>query len=212
ASFADQEFITCISKPAFWEGRCDVSGEAFGQPARGLAYIERSGFEPVRDLDEFFAAVGEEVRKSVKALMPMEPTRAEVQELIAAPDRPQYLDGVDNAQIARSLFAPIREIADRGGKSWRSYAALACCDVVQGDSRKFIQWLAIPELMHVGSLIVDDVEDKSTVRRGGLAAHLIYGEPVAINSGTAGYFITQRLLRTSARSADHHLRLPDLHF
>jgi geranylgeranyl pyrophosphate synthase/predicted secreted hydrolase len=212
ASFADQEFITCISKPAFWEGRCDVGGTAFGRPATGLSYIERSGFEPVRDLDEFFSAVGEEVRRSVKALMPLEPTRSEVQELIAAEDRPQYLDGVDEGQVARSLFAPIREIADRGGKSWRSYAALACCDVVQGDSRKFVQWLAIPELMHVGSLIVDDVQDKSELRRGGKACHLIYGEPLAINAGTAAYFITQRLLRTSEVSAHDKLRLYDLYF
>jgi geranylgeranyl pyrophosphate synthase/predicted secreted hydrolase len=212
ASFADQEFITCISKPAFWEGRCEVEGTAFGKETRGLAYIERSGFEPVRDLDEFFAAVGEEVRKSVKELMPLEPTRPQVQELIAAPDRPQYMDGVDEGQVSRSLFAPIREIADRGGKSWRSYAALACCDVVQGDSRKFIQWLAIPELMHVGSLIVDDVQDQSELRRGGKACHLIYGEPLAINAGTAAYFITQRLLRTSEVSAHDKLRLYDLYF
>jgi geranylgeranyl pyrophosphate synthase/predicted secreted hydrolase len=212
AAFADQEFITCISKPAFWEGRVKVRGAVGGKPVTGIGYIERSGFEPVRDLDEFFAAVGEEVRKSVAALMPMEPTHAQVRELIAADDRDQYMDGVDKQQIARSLFKPLREIADRGGKSWRSYAALACCDVVEGDSRKFVQWLAIPELMHVGSLIVDDVEDKSTVRRGGPAAHLIYGEPLAINSGTAGYFITQRLLRTSEVSANDKLRLYDLYF
>ncbi|HEX9101158.1 MAG TPA: polyprenyl synthetase family protein, partial [Polyangia bacterium] len=212
AAFADQEFITCISKPAFWEGRCNVRGTVRGQEVGGLGYIERSGFEPVADLDEFFAAVGEEVRKSVATLMPLEPTHAEVRELIAAEDRDQYMDGVDTQQIARSLFKPLREIADRGGKSWRSYAALACCDVVEGDSRKFVQWLAIPELMHVGSLIVDDVEDKSTVRRGGPAAHLIYGEPLAINSGTAGYFITQRLLRTSEVSPNDKLRLYDLYF
>lgn len=212
ASFADQEFITCISKPAFWEGRCDVVGQCLGAPAKGLAYIERSGFEPIHDLDEFFAAVGEEVRRSVATLMPLTPSRAAVQELIAAPDRPQYMDGVDEQQIARSLFAPVRAVADRGGKSWRSYAALACCDVVEGDSRKFVQWLAIPELMHVGSLIVDDVEDKSTVRRGGPACHLVYGEPLAINAGTAAYFITQRLLRTSEVSAQDKLRLYDLYF
>ena len=212
AAFADQEFITCISKPAFWEGRCNVRGTVRGQSTAGLGYIERSGFEPVRDLDEFFSAVGDEVRKSVAALMPMEPTHEQVRELIAADDRDQYMDGVDKQQIARSLFKPLREIADRGGKSWRSYAALACCDVVEGDSRKFVQWLAIPELMHVGSLIVDDVEDKSTVRRGGPACHLLYGEPLAINSGTAGYFITQRLLRTSEVSAHDKLRLYDLYF
>src|SRR5260370_15625078 len=122
------------------------------------------------------------------------------------------MDGVDIGQVARSLVAPNREIADRGGKSWRSYAALACCDVVEGDSRKFVQWLAVPELMHVGSLIVDDVEDKSTVRRGGPASHLSYGEPLAINSGTAGYFITQRLLQTSEVSDHDKLRLYDLYF
>jgi geranylgeranyl pyrophosphate synthase/predicted secreted hydrolase len=212
ASFADQEFITCISKPAFWEGRCDARGTVGGQQTAGLGYIERSGFEPVRDLDEFFAAVGEEVRKSVAELLPLEPTHEQARELIAADDRDQYLDGVDRPQLGRSLFKPIREIADRGGKSWRSYAALACCDVVEGDSRKFIQWLAIPELMHVGSLIVDDVEDKSTLRRGGPAAHLIYGEPISINAGTAAYFITQRLLRTSEVSAQDKLRLYDLYF
>jgi geranylgeranyl pyrophosphate synthase/predicted secreted hydrolase len=212
ASFADQEFITCISKPAFWEGRCDVRGTVKNAPVNGLAYIERSGFEPVRDLDEFFSAVGEEVRKSVAQLLPLEPTHEQARELIACEGRDQYLDGVDRPQLGRSLFKPIREIADRGGKSWRSYAALACCDVVQGDSRKFIQWLAIPELMHVGSLIVDDVEDKSTLRRGGPAAHLIYGEPLSINAGTAAYFITQRLLHTSEVSAQDKLRLYDLYF
>jgi geranylgeranyl pyrophosphate synthase/predicted secreted hydrolase len=212
ASFADQEFITCISKPAFWEGRCDVRGSLKHAEVKGLAYIERSGFEPVRDLDEFFSAVGEEVRKSVAQLLPLEPSHEQARELIACEGRDQYLDGVDRGQLGRSLFKPIREIADRGGKSWRSYAALACCDVVQGDSRKFIQWLAIPELMHVGSLIVDDVEDKSTLRRGGPAAHLIYGEPISINAGTAAYFITQRLLHTSEVSAQDKLRLYDLYF
>lgn len=212
AAFPDQEFITCISKPAFWEGRCNVRGEVNGVARTGIAYIERSGFEPIHDLDEFFAAVGEEVRKSVAALLPLEPGHDAVRDLIASADREQYMDGVDNQQIARSLFKPLREIADRGGKSWRSYAALACCDVVGGDSRKFIQWLAVPELMHVGSLIVDDVEDKSTLRRGGPAAHLIYGEPLAINSGTAGYFITQQLLKTSDVSANDKLRLYDLYF
>jgi geranylgeranyl pyrophosphate synthase len=66
--------------------------------------------------------------------------------------------------------------------------------------------------MHVGSLIVDDVQDQSELRRGGKACHLIYGEPLAINAGTAAYFITQRLLRTSEVSAHDKLRLYDLYF
>jgi geranylgeranyl pyrophosphate synthase/predicted secreted hydrolase len=212
AAFADQEFITCISKPAFWEGRCRVSGTLAGKPVSGLAYLERSGFQPVRTLDEFFTAVGEEVRASVARMLPDEPTHAEARELIAAEDREQYLDGVDRAQLARALWKPIREMTDRGGKSWRSYAALACCDVVEGDSRKFVQWLAVPELLHVGSLIIDDVEDRSTVRRGGPACHVVHGEPIAINAGTAAYFLAQRLLVTSEVSNADKLRLYDLYF
>jgi geranylgeranyl pyrophosphate synthase len=64
-------------------------------------------------------------------------------------------------------------------------------DAVGGYSQKEIDWMALPELMHVGSLIVDDVQDKSSVRRGGPAAHIVHGEALAINSGTAAYFIGQ---------------------
>lgn len=212
ASFDDQEFVTTISKPAFWEGRCQVSGTVLGKAVTGLAYIERSGFESVHDLDEFFSAVGEEVRKSVANILPLEPTYEQARDLIATVGRDQYLDGLDIKQFARTLIKPIREIVDRGGKSWRSYAALACCDVVGGDSRKYVQWLAMPEMMHVGSLIVDDVQDKSTVRRGGPTCHMIYGEALAINAGTAAYFLTHRLLNSSEVSPSDKLRLYDLYF
>jgi geranylgeranyl pyrophosphate synthase len=145
-------------------------------------------------------------------MLPDDPSEEEARELIACEDRPQYLDGVDRSQLARALWKPIREMTDRGGKSWRSYAALACCDVVEGDSRKFVQWLAVPELLHVGSLIIDDVEDRSTVRRGGPACHVVHGEPIAINAGTAAYFLAQRLLVTSEVSNADKLTLYDLYF
>jgi geranylgeranyl pyrophosphate synthase len=122
------------------------------------------------------------------------------------------MDGVDAPSMAATLIKPIREITDRGGKSWRSYAALACCDVVGGDSRKYSQWLAMPELLHVGSLIVDDVQDQSDVRRGGPTCHKVHGEPVAINAGTAAYFLTQQLLFSDDVSAETKLRLYDLYF
>jgi geranylgeranyl pyrophosphate synthase len=67
-------------------------------------------------------------------------------------------------------------------------------------------------LLHVGSLIVDDVQDRSQVRRGGPAAHLTYGEPQAINSGTACYFVTQQLLVSGDLSPAAKLRLYDLYF
>lgn len=212
ASFDDQEFLTVISKPAFWEGRCEVAGTVRGRAVRGLAYVERSGFEPIKDLDSFFGAVGEEVRKSVAELMPLELTLAHATELVVSKEREHCMNGVDLPQLSDALIRPIREIADRGGKSWRSYAALACVDVVGGDSRKFVQWLAMPELMHVGSLIVDDVQDRSVLRRGGPSCHVMYGEAIAINAGTAAYFLTQHFLDADGLSDAVKLRLYDLYF
>jgi geranylgeranyl pyrophosphate synthase/predicted secreted hydrolase len=212
AAFVDQEFLTTVSKPAFWEGRTEIVGSRNGHPVTGVGYVERSGFESVHDLDEFFSAVGKEVRAEVARAIPLDLSREQAENLIAAEGRGHYVDGVDLQQLSRALLEPIRAISDRGGKSWRSYAALAACDVVGGDSRKYLQWLATAELMHVGSLIVDDVQDRSTVRRGGPAAHITYGEPLAINAGTAAYFVTERLLRTLDISPAARVRCYELYF
>lgn len=212
AAVEDQELITVISKPAFWEGRCIASGKLGGMAVTGNAYIERSGFENLDTLDDFFSAVGKEVRRSTALVLPLEPTYEEMRELIASEELGHYMTGVDNPSMTASLIQPIREMVDRGGKSWRSYAALACCDVVGGDSRKYTQWLAMPELMHVGSLIIDDVQDKSTVRRGGPTCHVVHGEPIAINAGTAAYFLTQNLLHSDEIDDKAQLRIYQLYF
>lgn len=212
AAFEDQELITLISKPAFWEGRVAVAGHIDGAPVSGRGYVERSGFLEVTDLDGFFKAVGQEVRKSVADLLPLDPSYERVRDLIASEERDHYMEGVDLQKFVKTGVVPVREITDRGGKGWRSYAALACCDVVGGDSRDFVHWLAMPELMHVGSLIVDDVQDRSTVRRGGLTCHEAHGDALAINAGTSCYFMGQHLLQGTQVSNVDKLALYDLYF
>jgi geranylgeranyl pyrophosphate synthase len=152
------------------------------------------------------------VRRSTAAALPYEPSHDEMRDLIASEELAHYMEGVDSPSMVETLIRPIREMVDRGGKSWRSYAALACCDVVGGDSRKFSQWLAMPELLHVGSLIIDDVQDKSTVRRGGPCCHVTHGEPIAINSGTAAYFLTQNQMHSDELNDKQKLRIYDLYF
>ncbi len=211
-AFADQEFVTLVSKPAFWEGSCKITGTIDGKAVSGRGWVERSGYHTLDNLEDFFKAVGKQVRGSVAALLPYEPSYEEVRDLIASEERDHYMEGVDTAQFVRSGVTPVREITDRGGKGWRSYAALACCDVVGGDSRRYVQWLAMPELMHVGSLIVDDVQDKSTVRRGGPTCHMVHGDALAINAGTACYFMGQQVLTGTEVSDATKLRLYDLYF
>lgn len=57
------------------------------------------------------------------------------------------------------------------------------------------------EDIHLGSLIVDDIQDGSTERRGQHALHAAFGIPLALN---AGNYLYMRALRTT-----HGLNLPD---
>ena len=70
----------------------------------------------------------------------------------------------------------------------------------------------MPEFMHVGSLIVDDIQDESDERRGGPCAHLIYGEALCINAGTAAYFMCEHLIKAPNLSAEKLNKCYQLYF
>lgn len=212
AALPDQEVITVISRPSFWEGRVNVRGRLNGAPVNGKGFVERSGFDRTDSIEHFFAAVGKETRSSVRRMLPLDLDRRTAATIISGVERSGYVHDLDLDRLSSALIAPIRTIVDRGGKAWRSYVALACCDVVGGDSQPYIGWLAMPELMHVGSLIVDDVEDRSIVRRGGPAAHTLFGEPLAINAGTLCYFLPQLFLAQSKLPATQQVRIYELYF
>lgn len=209
ATFADQEVLTVISDPGFWEGQVNVHGYEETTKVTGRGWVERKGFR-FEHLDDFFKAASKEVQRQVAKVLPLEPTTDDLSHLVTRRGNHGHTAGVDPEQLGRVLVGPIREIIDRGGKAWRSYAGLACVDVVGGDSRKFVHWLAMPELLHVGSLIVDDVEDGSELRRGGPTAHVVHGEPLAINAGTAAYFLCEP--RMDGLPAETRVRIYESYF
>jgi geranylgeranyl pyrophosphate synthase len=210
--FDDQEFMTLIAKPGFWEGRVSVTGSMGGAAVTGVGYVERNGFTTLSELDSFFKAVGAETRRAVMEVYPDVVDAKAAVTLIATPETAHYTEGVDFQTFHDGIISPVRYISDMGGKSWRSYGALACMDVVGGDSRKFVRWLSMPEFMHVGSLIVDDIEDESIKRRGVDCAHIKFGQAVAINSGTAAYFQGQQLLLVPGLSPENLNRVYDYYF
>lgn len=212
APFADQEFVTLIAKPGFWEGRVNVTGTMAGAAVTGIGFTEHNGFQTLSELDGFFKAVGKETRRAVMEVYPDAVTPAVAVNLIATPDTEHYIDGVDLDVFKAGIIDPVRYISDMGGKSWRSYGALACMDVVGGDSRKYTRWLSMPEFMHVGSLIIDDIEDRSTKRRGTPCAHIVYGEPIAINAGTAAFFQGQQMLLVPGLTAQQMNKVYDYYF
>lgn len=212
AAFPNQEFATVISKPAFWEGRMNIQGSINGKSVTGKGYIERHGFIGSGNLKEFLKQVSKQTLKSVRKIIPSSFGQEKFEELVSKKGNKNFTKGLDKNTYADTFIKPIREIIDRGGKSWRSYATIACCDVVGGNSQEAIDWLALPEMMHVGSLIVDDVQDKSDVRRGGPAAHKLYGEATAINSGTACYFLGQICIYEANVSPQKKLQIYNWYF
>jgi len=87
------------------------------------------------------------------------------------------------------LVDPIWEFLDRGGKRWRPALFLLIVDALNGDVDKLKDFSIIPELIHNGSLIIDDIEDKGELRRGKPALHKIFGIDVALNAGNFLYFL-----------------------
>jgi geranylgeranyl pyrophosphate synthase len=53
----------------------------------------------------------------------------------------------------------------------------------------------VVELIHAGSLVVDDIEDGSMIRRGKPALHIRYGLPTALNAGNWLYFWPFQLIK-----------------
>jgi geranylgeranyl pyrophosphate synthase len=100
-------------------------------------------------------------------------------------------------QFTQALSEPIWDFLDRGGKRWRPLLAKLCCEALGGQSAAYGQILIIPELIHNGSLIVDDIEDGSELRRGKPCLHLIFGMDIALNAGNFLYFAPFKIVKES---------------
>jgi len=71
------------------------------------------------------------------------------------------------------------------GKQFRPLFLLLCTDAAGGDWRQALPAAAAIELIHNFSLIHDDIEDRSPLRRGRPTLWSVWGEASAINAGDA---------------------------
>lgn len=91
--------------------------------------------------------------------------------------------------IHKAVAEPIWEFLDRGGKRWRPALFLLICEALGKNSSDFVDFAIIPEVIHNGTLMVDDIEDSSEFRRGKPCTYKIYGLDIAINAGNAMYYL-----------------------
>ncbi|MBI2664381.1 polyprenyl synthetase family protein [Candidatus Woesearchaeota archaeon] len=114
----------------------------------------------------------------------------------------KWLSGVfgagswDVRAVNASLSNPVWDLLGRGGKRWRPLLMFLSCSAVGGNPDGIRKFAVIPELIHTGSLIADDIEDSSLTRRGQPAIHVRYGTDVAVNLGSMLYFLPLTVLRS----------------
>jgi geranylgeranyl pyrophosphate synthase len=94
----------------------------------------------------------------------------------------------DQKALAKAVIGPASYLLELGGKRWRPILMLTIIDALGKDSADFIEFSIIPEVIHNGTLIHDDIEDNSDMRRGAEAVHKKYGVDVALNLGDFMFF------------------------
>ena len=86
------------------------------------------------------------------------------------------------------LSAPCASLVSGGGKRWRPMLAVLAYRLAGGNGDDIYTLAPLIEGIHTASLIHDDIEDNSELRRGKPAAHVAYGLDSALNSGSWLYF------------------------
>lgn len=89
---------------------------------------------------------------------------------------------------SHALHAPLEEFLGRSGKEFRARLVETSYQVAGGKGSCPQKLMILVEILHAGSLIIDDIEDGSELRRGAPALHRLVGVPVAINAGNWLYF------------------------
>jgi geranylgeranyl pyrophosphate synthase len=112
-------------------------------------------------------------------------------------------NGAELDDIIRvALLSPVEHLTSNRGKRIRGQLVHLGYRLVAEDSpasavaiRQCGTCAEVVELIHAGSLVVDDIEDGSRSRRGKPALHIRYGLPIALNAGNWLYFWPFELIR-----------------
>lgn len=136
------------------------------------------------EIEEELKANAQEIDKIIEKYIPKHYDEVMLEFTLGKP-RFSY----DKEIVNKTISEPIWELLLRGGKRWRPTLMLLICEALGGDVRLAKEFVVLPEIIHNGTLIVDDVEDNSDIRRGKPSIHNIYGIDVAINAGNAMYYL-----------------------
>ncbi len=100
----------------------------------------------------------------------------------------QELTGVPGKLWQAAIFNPLNHILQAEGKRLRAELIELSYQMAGGKGQVSNDLIEFIELLHAGSLVIDDIEDGSDMRRGQPTLHKVVGTPLAINTGNWMYF------------------------
>ena len=136
------------------------------------------------EIEEFLREIKPIIDKTIEKYIPRKFTEKSVFFEICPPRYAYNLEALNKA-----VAEPFWEFLDRGGKRWRPALFLLIIEALGKNPKEFLDFAIIPEVVHNGTIIVDDVEDSSEMRRGKPCTYRIYGIDIAINVGNAMYYM-----------------------
>jgi len=101
----------------------------------------------------------------------------------------------------KEIYSILHDHYRRGGKRLRPILCKVCCEAVGGDGAKSIPVGTAVEMFHNFTLLHDDIEDNSDLRRCEPCVYKTFGLPLALNAGDMALI--------EAYSKAHHFDFPE---
>ncbi|MFA4930606.1 MAG: polyprenyl synthetase family protein [Patescibacteria group bacterium] len=97
----------------------------------------------------------------------------------------------------QTISRPFYHMFASGGKRFRPVLTYLLHDIFTGRNEDIDELAVIPELIHSGTLIIDDIEDKSLTRRGKKCVYQQFGTAISVNNGNFLYYFAQKIIHDS---------------
>ena len=106
----------------------------------------------------------------------------------------------DYKSCTEAIAKPISNLLERGGKRWRPLLMLLCHNGIKknpNNDYNIKEFMPLVEIIHNGTLIIDDVEDNSESRRNKPCINKLFGIDIAINAGNFMYYFPYLIIKNS---------------
>jgi geranylgeranyl pyrophosphate synthase len=180
----DQEIPVFGVYRALWEGCGTALFRQGNQCLSGTARGEFFGYAYLHEFRDYVSGLESRIKNNMAIFFPNNSD----EDLIANYIGPSsYLN--PTGIYDKAIFRPLWDLMNRNGKLWRPCFGLLMLESLGCSCKDYEMLISVgPELSHTGSLIIDDIEDNSPLRRGDAAIHVKYGINTAINAANMVYF------------------------